>query len=148
MTGSIYSIKHAYGWCALFYFCYIISFNGFVWHIYIYLHISESCDWHRGNCVIICLRASEVVPKNMGRSMRNLALLLSNQISFIHGSRIKLKITLLPTISHLHLPNFVSCGRACPSHMTHNLVTVGAKLWTAECFLVDPWSMDYADPVW
>ena len=58
----------------------------------------------------------------------------------------QIKITLLPTISHLLLPNFVSCGRACPSHMTQNLVTVGAKSWTAERFLVDPWSMDYADP--
>ena len=60
----------------------------------------------------------------------------------------QIKITLLPTISHLQLLNFVSCGRACPSHMTQNLVTVGAKLWTAERFLVDPWSIDYADPVW
>ena len=60
----------------------------------------------------------------------------------------QIKITLLPTISHLLLPNSVSCGRACPSHMTQNLVTVGAKLWTADRFLVDPWSMDYADPVW
>ena len=60
----------------------------------------------------------------------------------------QIKITLLPTISHLLLPNFVSCGRACPCHMTQNLVTVGAELWTAERFLVDPWSMDYADPVW
>ena len=60
----------------------------------------------------------------------------------------QIKITLLPTISHLLLPNFVSCGRACPSHMTKNLVTVGAELWTTERFLVDPWSMDYADPVW
>ena len=60
----------------------------------------------------------------------------------------QIKITLLPTISHLQLPNFVSCGRACPSHMTQNLVTVGAKLWTTEHFLVDPWSMYYADPVW
>ena len=50
----------------------------------------------------------------------------------------QIKITLLPTILHLQLPNFVSCGRACPSHMTQNLVTVGAKLWTAERFLVDP----------
>ena len=50
----------------------------------------------------------------------------------------QIKITLLPTISYLLLPNFVSCGRACPSHMTQNLVTVGAKLWTAERFLVDP----------
>ena len=53
-----------------------------------------------------------------------------------------IKITLLSTVSHLQLPNFVSCGRACPSHMKQNLVTVGAKLWTAEPFLVDPWSMD------
>ena len=60
----------------------------------------------------------------------------------------QIKITLLPTISHLLLPNFVSCGRACPSHMTQNLVTVGAKLWTADRFIADPWSMDYADPVW
>ena len=60
----------------------------------------------------------------------------------------QIKNTLLPTNSQLLLPNFVSCGRACPSHMTQNLVTVGAKLWTAERFLVDPWSTDYADPVW
>ena len=36
--------------------------------------------------------------------------------------------SLLSTISHLQLPNFVSCGRDKPSHMTQNLVTVGAKL--------------------
>ena len=60
----------------------------------------------------------------------------------------QIKITLLPTISHLQFPNFASCGRACPSQMTQNLVTVGGKLWTAERFLFDPWSMDYADPVW
>ena len=47
----------------------------------------------------------------------------------------QIKITLLPANSHLLLPNFVSCGRACPSHMTQNLVTVGANLWTAERFL-------------
>ena len=35
--------------------------------------------------------------------------------------------TLLSTILHLQLPNFVSCGRDKPSHMTQNLVTVGAK---------------------
>ena len=50
----------------------------------------------------------------------------------------QIKITLLSTISHLLLPNFVSCGRACPSHMPQNLVTVGAKLWTADRFIVDP----------
>ena len=35
---------------------------------------------------------------------------------------------LLSTILHLQLPNFVSYGRDKPSHMTQNLVTVGAKL--------------------
>ena len=35
---------------------------------------------------------------------------------------------LLSNILHLQLPNFVSCGRDKPSHMTQNLVTVGAKL--------------------
>ena len=59
-----------------------------------------------------------------------------------------MKITLLSTVSPLQLPNFVSCGRDKPSHMTQNLVTVGTKLWTAERFLVDPWSMDQADLVW
>ena len=34
----------------------------------------------------------------------------------------------LSTIFHLQLPNFVPCGRDKPSHMTQNLVTVGAKL--------------------
>ena len=60
----------------------------------------------------------------------------------------QMKITLLSTISSQQLPNFVSCGRDKPSHMTQNLVTVGTKLWTAERFLVDPWSMDQADLVW
>ena len=35
---------------------------------------------------------------------------------------------LLSTIFHLQLPNFVSCGRDKPSHMTQNLVTEGVKL--------------------
>ena len=35
---------------------------------------------------------------------------------------------LLSTMLHLPLPNFVSCGRDKPSHMTQNLVTVGVKL--------------------
>ena len=35
---------------------------------------------------------------------------------------------LLSTMLHLQLPNFVSCGRDKPSHMTQNLVTVGVKL--------------------
>ena len=35
---------------------------------------------------------------------------------------------LLSTVLHLQLPNFVSCGRDKPSHMTQNLVTVGTKL--------------------
>ena len=60
----------------------------------------------------------------------------------------QIKIILLSTISPLQLPNFVSCGRDKPSHMTQNFVTVVAKLWTAERFLIDPWSMDQADLVW
>ena len=55
---------------------------------------------------------------------------------------------LLSTILSLQLSNFVSCGRACPSHMAQNLVTVGAKLLTGEWFLFGPWSMDQADLVW
>ena len=39
---------------------------------------------------------------------------------------------LLSTILTLQLRNFVSCGRACPSHMTQNLVTVGTKLLKGE----------------
>ena len=35
---------------------------------------------------------------------------------------------LLSTILHLQLPNFVSCGRDKPSHVTQNLVTVDVKL--------------------
>ena len=61
---------------------------------------------------------------------------------------ISLGNALLSTILSLQLPNFVSCGRACPSHMTQNLVTVGAKLWTGEWFSFDPWSLDRADLVW
>ena len=60
----------------------------------------------------------------------------------------QLRKALLSTIWPLQLPNFVSCGRDKPSHMTQNLVTVGAKLLTGEWFLLDPWSMDQADPVW
>ena len=50
----------------------------------------------------------------------------------------QLRNALLSTILSLQLPNFVSCGRACPSHMTQNLVTVGVKLLIGECFLFDP----------
>ena len=60
----------------------------------------------------------------------------------------QLRNALLSTILSLQLPNFVSCGRACPSHMTQNLVTKGTKLLIGECFLFDPWSMDQADLVW
>ena len=60
----------------------------------------------------------------------------------------QLRNALLSIILSLQLPNFVSCGRACPSHMTQNLVTVGAKLWTGEWFSFDPWSLDQADLVW
>ena len=51
----------------------------------------------------------------------------------------QIKITLLPTISHLQLPNFVSFGRACPSHMILNLVTVGAKIVDSRAFPI--WSL-------
>ena len=60
----------------------------------------------------------------------------------------QLRNDLLSTILSLQLPNFASCGRACPSHMTQNLVTVGVKLLIGEWFLSDPWSMDQADLVW
>ena len=60
----------------------------------------------------------------------------------------QLRNALLSTVLSLQLPNFVSCGRACPSHMTQNLVTVGTKLLIGECFLFNPWSMDQADLVW
>ena len=40
----------------------------------------------------------------------------------------QLRNALLSTIVNLQLPNFVSCGRDKPSHMTQHLVTVGAKL--------------------
>ena len=60
----------------------------------------------------------------------------------------EIKIILLSAISSLQLPNFVACGRDKPSHRTQNFVTVGAKLWTAEHVLVDPWSTDQADLVW
>ena len=60
----------------------------------------------------------------------------------------QLRNDLLSTVLSLQLPNFGSCGRACPSHMTQNLVTVGAKLFTGEWFSFDPWSMDHADLVW
>ena len=60
----------------------------------------------------------------------------------------QLRNALLSTILSLQLPNFVSCGRACPSHLTQNLVTVGVKLLIGEWFLFDPWSMDQADLVW
>ena len=56
--------------------------------------------------------------------------------------------SLLSTILSLQLPNFVSCGRACPSHMTQNLVTVGTKLWTGDWLSVNPWSTDQSDLVW
>ena len=55
---------------------------------------------------------------------------------------------LLSTILHLQIWNFVSCGRACPSHMTQNFVTVVVKLLRREWFLFYPWSMDQAELVW
>ena len=121
------------------------------------------CRWH---CKCVCLNENIWISINI--SLKSALMSQINYIpalvqimawrwpgsAFIKADQLdpwikdQIKITLLPTISHLQLPNFVSCGRACPSHMTQNLVTVGAQLWTAERFLVDPWSMDYADPVW
>ena len=45
---------------------------------------------------------------------------------------------LLSTILALQLQNFALCGRACPSHMTQNLVTVRMKLLTGVIFI---WSL-------
>ena len=39
----------------------------------------------------------------------------------------------------------MSCGRACPSHKTQNSITVGAKLYTTELFVINPWSTDQAE---
>ena len=52
----------------------------------------------------------------------------------------QLRYALLSTILSLHLTNFVSRGRACPSHVTQNLVTVGEKLLPGEGFylILDP----------
>ena len=58
------------------------------------------------------------------------------------------KNALLSIILSLQLLTFLACGMACSSHMTQNLVTVGAKLLTGEWFSFDPWSMDQADLVW
>ena len=55
------------------------------------------------------------------------------------GIKDQIKITLLPTISHLQLLNFVSCGRVCPSHMTQNLVTIGANYGDSRVFPI--WSL-------
>ena len=55
------------------------------------------------------------------------------------------------TISPLQLPNFVSRGRAYPSHMTQNLVTVGAKLLSITWSLIlgSSWScLIKVGPVW
>ena len=82
-----------------------------------------------------------------------LAPILSNQISLIHGSRINQEMICFPQFCPYsyqilcHVGGLVR-GRACPSHMTQNLVTVGVKLLTGEGFLFDPWSMDQADLVW
>ena len=62
--------------------------------------------------------------------------------------QVQLGNALLSTILRLQLRNFVSCGRACPSHMTQNLVTVGMKLFIGEWFLSNPWSMNQADLIW
>ena len=45
---------------------------------------------------------------------------------------------LLSTILHLQLPNFVSCGRDKPSHMTQNLVTVNCRQESDFYLILDP----------
>ena len=54
----------------------------------------------------------------------------------------QMKITFLPTIFFHTVTKFVSCGRDYPSRMSHNFVIVGAKLYTAELYLYDPWYLD------
>ena len=82
---------------------------------------------------VIMIALSGVMSINILISMRNIIMKTPGS-AFIKPDqrnpwiKDQIKITLLPTFSHLLLPNFVSCGRACPSHMTQNLITVGAKL--------------------
>ena len=74
----------------------------------------------------------------------NQASLLSNQISLIHGSRLKWKSLSCQQFRPYSYQILCPVGGNCKD----NLVTVGTKLWTAERLLVDPWSMDQADLVW
>ena len=48
----------------------------------------------------------------------------------------QLKMSLLSTVLPLQ-----------PSRMSQNYVNVGVKLMEEELFLIDPWSIDQADPV-
>ena len=75
-----------------------------------------------------------------------LAPLLWNQISLIHGLSIKLKSLSCQQFRSYSYQILCHVGGTSPP--TQNFVTVEAKLWTAEPFLVDPWSMDQADLVW
>ena len=72
------------------------------------------------------------------------ALLLSNQISLIHGLRINQEMLCCPQFG----PHSYEILCHVSSHMTQNLVTVGVKLLIREWFLFDPWSVDQADLVW
>ena len=77
--------------------------------------------------------------------------LLLNQIILIHRSKINricAENQILSKILTSQLQNCVSCGRVHPSHMVQHCASVDTKLLRAELFLVDPWSMDQADPVW
>ena len=46
----------------------------------------------------------------------------------------------------LKLENFVTYGIDKPTYMTGNSITIRAKLWVAEWLLLDPSSLDQADP--
>ena len=55
------------------------------------------------------------------------------------GIKDQIKINVLPTISQLQLLNFVSCGRACPSHMTQNFGNCRCKIVDSRVFPI--WSL-------
>ena len=64
---------------------------------------------------------------------------------------------LLSTILPPQLWNFVSCGRACPSHMTQNLVTVACRGEIVDRRMIFIWSLIHGsgwsglikvEPVW
>ena len=53
----------------------------------------------------------------------------------------QIKIILLSTISPIQLPNFVSCGRDKPSHMTQNFVTGNCRGKIVDSRAFPSWSL-------